>query len=120
MASIPENAECVLLELSHEVDGILKSLSTMAQPDITVISGKANSAEDEHKVLSEIFSGIKVDGIAILNRDEADFESLAFSARNFGVKRMVSFGKNPAAYVSVVGEKNKGSATEYTLSYNFV
>ncbi len=115
MASIPENAECVLLELSHEFDGILKSLSTMAQPDITLISGQSVGGEDEHKVLSEIFSGIKIDGIAILNRDEADFESLAFSARNFGLKRMVSFGKSPSSYVSVLSEKSKGSETEFTL-----
>jgi UDP-N-acetylmuramoyl-tripeptide--D-alanyl-D-alanine ligase len=46
---------------------------------------------------AEIFLGLEPDGVAILNRDNPQFELLARLAKAAGVARIVSFGEHPDA-----------------------
>jgi UDP-N-acetylmuramoyl-tripeptide--D-alanyl-D-alanine ligase len=46
---------------------------------------------------AEIFSGVEAGGVAVLNRDNAQFAQLASAAKAAGVQRVVSFGENGSA-----------------------
>jgi UDP-N-acetylmuramoyl-tripeptide--D-alanyl-D-alanine ligase len=48
---------------------------------------------------AEIFTGLEPGGVAVLNRDNAQFERLAAAATAAGVARIVSFGEHDAADV---------------------
>jgi UDP-N-acetylmuramoyl-tripeptide--D-alanyl-D-alanine ligase len=51
---------------------------------------------------AEIFEGMGADGAAVLNRDNAYFATLAISAADHGVGRVIGFGAHPEADVRLL------------------
>src|SRR3546814_14978674 len=51
---------------------------------------------------AEIFAGLQVDGVAVLNRDNPHFERLAASARAAGAAEVIGFCEHPEAQARLV------------------
>src|SRR3546814_11895645 len=60
------------------------------------------SVEEIADAKAEIFAGLQVDGVAVLNRDNPHFERLAASARAAGAAEVIGFGEHPEAQARLV------------------
>src|SRR3546814_15034573 len=60
------------------------------------------SVDDIADAKAEIFAGLQVDGVAVLNRDNPHFERLAASARAAGAAEVIGFGEHPEAQARLV------------------
>lgn len=90
--------------------GELRELSRLLKPHVALITtveavhiGHFKSVEEIADAKAEIFEGMHADGTAVLNRDNAHFERLLSHAKTAGLRRIISFGKDPSADVRVVG-----------------
>jgi UDP-N-acetylmuramoyl-tripeptide--D-alanyl-D-alanine ligase len=110
LARLPRNAEIGVFELGMNHAGELGRLSRMVRPDVAVVTTVEaahleffDSVEAIADAKAEIFEGMASDAVAVLNRDNPQFERLADHARRHGVVRILGFGEHPAAEVRLVG-----------------
>lgn len=93
-----------IFEIGMNHTGEIDQLVRMVRPHIAIIT----TVEPVHleffagieaiaDAKAEIFAGLEPGGIAILNRDNAQFARLEQHARNNGVSRIVTFGADPSA-----------------------
>ena len=114
LMKLPYNFNYCILELGMSKKNELKKLSSIAKPDIVVISNVSNNhienfetEEDIALAKSEIFHGLKKNGQIILNYDNKWFNFLKKIALNytdqiipFGVKKSVfSISKKKDAFI---------------------
>lgn len=85
-------------------------LSAMVKPHIAIITTIA-PVHTEHfpdgligiaKAKSEIFSGMDQNGIAILNRDNAEFDVIVAEAKRQGITKIFTFGTKEGADASLI------------------
>ena len=101
LASLPADADYGVFEMGMNHAGELTELSALASPHIVLIT----TIEAVHleffpsldaiaDAKAEIFQGMSEDGIVILNRDNGYFPRLATAAKNRGIKKIMSFGRD--------------------------
>jgi UDP-N-acetylmuramoyl-tripeptide--D-alanyl-D-alanine ligase len=104
LARLPAEARFGVFELGMNHAGELGPLSQMVQPHVALIT----TVEAVHleffaavdaiaDAKAEIFLGMKTDGIAVLNRDNAQFARLLSATKIHGLKKTLSFGRDGAA-----------------------
>ena len=91
-------------------------LSLLAEPDVALITniGVAHlegfgSIDDIAQAKSEVFRGLKKDGIALLNRDDEYYEYLSEQANDY---RQISFGSSEYADVRLQKDSLTSSLDE--------
>jgi UDP-N-acetylmuramoyl-tripeptide--D-alanyl-D-alanine ligase len=104
LARCPADARFAVFELGMNHAGEIGPLSRLVRPDIAIITVIAPvhleyfaSVDAIADAKAEIFEGLMQGGVAILNRDNAQFGRLTDRAGAAGVARVVSFGEETGA-----------------------
>ncbi len=104
LARMPQSARFGVFEIGMNHAGEITPLVAMARPHVAIITRIAPvhlahfaSIEAIADAKAEIFSGLQRGGVAILNRDDAQFERLRAAAREAGVRFTLSFGESEEA-----------------------
>ncbi|MGM4887016.1 UDP-N-acetylmuramoylalanyl-D-glutamyl-2,6-diaminopimelate--D-alanyl-D-alanine ligase [Tardiphaga sp. 20_F10_N6_6] len=109
LARCPADVRFAIFEIGMNHAGEIETLVKMVRPHFAVIT----TVEPVHleffagveaiaDAKAEIFSGLEPDGVAILNRDNAQFARLQKSAKKAGVSRVVSFGADQKAEARLI------------------
>jgi UDP-N-acetylmuramoyl-tripeptide--D-alanyl-D-alanine ligase len=109
LARLPQSARFGVFELGMNHAGELTPLSQLVQPHVALIT----TIEPVHieyfanieaiaDAKAEIFFGVVPGGVAVLNRDNSQFDRLAAAARAAGIKNIVGFGENKEAEVCLL------------------
>jgi UDP-N-acetylmuramoyl-tripeptide--D-alanyl-D-alanine ligase len=99
LARCPASVRFAIFEIGMNHAGEIEPLVKLVRPQIAIIT----TVEPVHleffagveaiaDAKAEIFTGLEPGGVAILNRDNAQFARLQKSAKKAGVSRVVSFG----------------------------
>lgn len=98
LLNIKKIHQCAVVEMGMNHKGEIRYLSKIAKPDIAVITnvGEAHiefftSKKGIAKAKSEIFEGLKKNGIAIINRDDEFYSFLKSVVQD---KKIITFGLN--------------------------
>tara|TARA_A100001011_G_scaffold143638_5_gene151823 strand:- start:55356 stop:56804 length:1449 start_codon:yes stop_codon:yes gene_type:complete len=125
LTRLPLKTEYAVLELGMNHAGEIKLLSEMVKPDIAIISNIEpvhieffSSLEEIAMAKAEIFEGLKLDGVAILNRDNKYFDLLSELAFKSGASKVVSFGLHEDAYFRLIEIKTSSSNSLIRASKN--
>jgi UDP-N-acetylmuramoyl-tripeptide--D-alanyl-D-alanine ligase len=109
LARCPADTRFAVFELGMNHAGEIGPLSQLVQPDIAIITTIAPvhleyfaSVDEIADAKAEIFEGLVEGGIAILNRDNAQFNRLCDRALDARVSRVVSFGEETSADASLM------------------
>ena len=104
LSRCPADARFAVFELGMNHAGEIGPLSRLVRPDIAIITAIApvhieffESIDGIADAKAEIFEGLVEDGIAILNRDNEQFNRLCDRALDARVSRVVSFGEEAGA-----------------------
>ncbi|MCB9998793.1 MAG: UDP-N-acetylmuramoylalanyl-D-glutamyl-2,6-diaminopimelate--D-alanyl-D-alanine ligase [Methylobacteriaceae bacterium] len=118
LARMPESARFGVFEIGMNHAGEITPLVAMAQPHIAIITRIAPvhlehfaSVEAIADAKAEIFSGLQRGGVAILNRDDAQFERLRDAAGAAGVRFVLSFGESAEADATLLSCDVDGETT---------
>ena len=121
LARLPREARYGIFEIGMNHPGEIEPLARLVEADVGVVTniepahighmGSEEAIADEKACL---FAGMRDGAIAVLNRDNRHFERLARHARNFGVGRIVGFGRDGAAEARLVACRlhDRGSDVE--------
>jgi UDP-N-acetylmuramoyl-tripeptide--D-alanyl-D-alanine ligase len=106
LARMPKNAAFGIYEIGMNHKGEITPLAAMVRPHIAIITAVApvhleyfESVDEIADAKAEIFSGLLPGGVAILNRDNAQYDRLLSHAKD-----------SPAGYVASFGEHEKADA----------
>lgn len=109
LARCPQDARFAVFEMGMNHSGEIGPLSKLVQPHIAIITTIApvhleyfKSVDEIADAKAEIFEGLAPDGVAILNRDNAQFARLQDRAKAMHVGRIVSFGEQDGADARLV------------------
>jgi UDP-N-acetylmuramoyl-tripeptide--D-alanyl-D-alanine ligase len=101
LANMPLDAEYGVFELGMNHAGEMAALSLLAKPDMALITNIEAvhleffaSTEAIADAKAEIFDGMSEGGTVILNRDNPHYARLAAAAKNRGIKKILSFGRD--------------------------
>jgi len=99
LTNMPPDAEFAVLEMGMNHADEIYHLSSIARPDIAVISWIAEnhienlgSLENIAKAKAEIFDWLKRSGVAIIPADNEQFSTLIEILENSGITNILSFG----------------------------
>jgi len=113
IAALPEDMPVAIQEMGMNAPGEIADLTLIALPDVAVITRIADSHAGFFTDLSEIaaakaeiFDGLAVDGIAVLNRDDEFFDDLSRRANLAGAVRIISFGQHEDAEFRLIATSN--------------
>jgi len=109
LARMPADTAFGVFEIGMNHPGEITPLSQMVRPDVAVItnveavhSAFFDSVEQIADAKAEIFDGMGTDGIAVLNRDNDQFDRLRKAAEVAGLKNVIGFGTHPEAHARAV------------------
>ena len=98
ISQIPKNAKFAIQEMGMSFSNEIKYLSNLTNPDISIITNIGSSHLGNFKNLSdialaksEIFYGMKKDGIVILPGESKHLDILKSEARNCGLENLFFF-----------------------------
>jgi len=104
LARLPQNARYGVFEIGMNHAGEITPLSRLVRPEIAIVTAVAPvhleffaSVEEIADAKAEIFLGLVPGGVAVLNRDNAQFARLAQRAGEAGVARIIGFGEHAEA-----------------------
>jgi UDP-N-acetylmuramoyl-tripeptide--D-alanyl-D-alanine ligase len=104
LARCPASAHYAVLEMGMNHAGEIEPLSRLARPHVAIITTIAPVHLEFFGTLTkiadakaEIFLGLEKDGVAVINRDIAQFAHLKRRAKEADVARLVSFGEHAKA-----------------------
>ena len=104
LARWPASAKYAVFEIGMNHAGEITPLTKLVRPHVAIVTGIEpvhleffGSLEKIADAKAEIFSGVEAGGVAVLNRDNAQFAQLASAAKAAGVQRVVSFGEDGSA-----------------------
>ena len=107
LASIPINADYVVLELGMNHAGEIRQLTKMVQPDIAVITKIApahlaffKSIEEIAYAKAEIFESLSENGLAVINKDDDYYDILHNIAKKY-TDNILSFGENDSSDIII-------------------
>lgn len=104
LARMPRDVAYGVFELGMNHAGEIGPLSRLVRPEVALIT----TVEAVHleffpsvkaiaDAKAEIFEGMTPDGVAVLNRDNPQFDRLAAKARDRGISRILAFGRHEEA-----------------------
>lgn len=104
LARLPREARYGVFEIGMNHPGEIEPLARQVEAHVGVVTN-AEAAHIGHMGSEEaiadekacLFAGMREGAVAVLNRDNRHYERLARHARNFGVARIVGFGRHEAA-----------------------
>jgi UDP-N-acetylmuramoyl-tripeptide--D-alanyl-D-alanine ligase len=104
LARMPADTDYGVFEIGMNHAGEITPLVKMVRPHVAIITTVQavhleffDSVEQIAKAKAEIFNGLEPDGVAILNRDNLQFDLLKFLAATAGVSKIQTFGEDPSA-----------------------
>ncbi len=104
LARMPGNAKYAVFEIGMNHAGEITPLTKLVRPHVAIITAIApvhleyfGSLKKIADAKAEIFLGLELGGVAVLNRDNRQFMQLAKAAAKAGAARIVSFGANAKA-----------------------
>lgn len=104
LARMPADTEFGVFEIGMNHAGEITPLVKMVRPHVVIITTVQpvhleffGSVEKIAQAKAEIFLGLEPEGVAILNRDNDQFDLLSFLATTAGVPRVVTFGEHKSA-----------------------
>lgn len=104
LARLPRDSAFAVFELGMNGPGEIAPLSRLVRPHVALITTVEAvhleffaSLEAIAEAKAEVFEGLEPEGIAVLNRDNSQFELLARAARRRGGVRIVDFGAHEGA-----------------------
>ncbi|ADZ69771.1 UDP-N-acetylmuramoylalanyl-D-glutamyl-2,6-diaminopimelate--D-alanyl-D-alanine ligase [Polymorphum gilvum] len=104
LARMPADTDYGVFEIGMNHAGEITPLVALVRPHVAIITTVQpvhleffGSVEKIAQAKAEIFTGLEPGGVAILNRDNAQFDLLTFLARNAGVTEIRTFGEDPQA-----------------------
>jgi UDP-N-acetylmuramoyl-tripeptide--D-alanyl-D-alanine ligase len=99
LARCPQTARYAVFEIGMNHAGEIAPLTALARPHVAIITAIEPvhleffaSLDAIADAKAEIFRGVEPGGVAVLNRDNPQFERLRRQAEGAGVDRIVSFG----------------------------
>ncbi|MFB9175284.1 UDP-N-acetylmuramoylalanyl-D-glutamyl-2,6-diaminopimelate--D-alanyl-D-alanine ligase [Roseibium salinum] len=114
LARMPADTDYGIFEIGMNHAGEITPLVKMVRPHVAIITTVQpvhleffESVEKIAQAKAEIFQGLEPGGVAILNKDNLQFDLLKFLAVTAGVSRVHTFGEDPSA----------DSHTEKVVSY---
>jgi len=100
LARMPADTDFGVFEIGMNHENEIRPLVKLVAPDVAVINriaaahlGHFSSLEAIADAKAEIFEGLRKDGAALLNADDAQFGHLVKKARQAQVRAIASFGK---------------------------
>ncbi len=109
LARCPASARYAVFEMGMNHEGEIEPLSRLVRPHVAIITTIApvhleflGSLTKIADAKAEIFFGLEPNGVAIINRDIAQFAHLKRRAKEAGVARIVSFGEHEAAEARLI------------------
>ena len=101
LARMPADVDYAVIEIGMNHPGEITPLVRMAAPHVAIITlvaaahlGAFASVDDIARAKAEIFEGLVEGGVALLNSQDPRLELLKDQARDRGVTRIVTFGKD--------------------------
>jgi UDP-N-acetylmuramoyl-tripeptide--D-alanyl-D-alanine ligase len=109
LARMPKTSAYAVCEVGMNHAGEILGLTSQIRPDIAIIT-TIEAVHLEHfgtlekiaDAKAEIFAGMSTQGIAILNRDNSQFERLSAAAQRAGVGRTLSFGEDATCDIRLI------------------
>ncbi|MBT3306608.1 MAG: UDP-N-acetylmuramoylalanyl-D-glutamyl-2, 6-diaminopimelate--D-alanyl-D-alanine ligase, partial [Alphaproteobacteria bacterium] len=109
LSRMPADTAFGVFEIGMNHPGEITPLTKMVRPDVVVItnvesvhSAYFDSIDAIADAKAEIFSGLNEGGVAILNRDNDQYDRLAAAAAQAGVQTIVGFGEHAEAVARAV------------------
>jgi UDP-N-acetylmuramoyl-tripeptide--D-alanyl-D-alanine ligase len=104
LARCPATVKYAVFEIGMNHAGEITPLAKLVRPHVAIVTAIEpvhleyfGSLEKIADAKAEIFAGIEPGGVAVLNRDNAQYARLAAAAKAAGVARIVSFGEHADA-----------------------
>jgi UDP-N-acetylmuramoyl-tripeptide--D-alanyl-D-alanine ligase len=104
LARLPQGARFGVFEIGMNHAGEITPLTKLVRPDVAIVTTIApvhleffGSLDAIADAKAEIFLGVVPGGVAVINRDNAQFARLARAAGQAGVARIVAFGEHESA-----------------------
>lgn len=108
LARVPRNARYAVIEIGTNHPGEIEPLAHQARPHVAIVTTVAavhlenfGSVDEIAREKAAIMAGME-SGIAVLNRDNPYFDALAGYARQYGVARIVGFGRDDRADMRLI------------------
>jgi UDP-N-acetylmuramoyl-tripeptide--D-alanyl-D-alanine ligase len=115
VARMPADTDYGVFEVAMNHAGEITPLTRLVRPDIAIVTTVDavhleffDSVEDIALAKAEIFDGLDLAGIAILNADNPYYALLCDEARARGIANFISFGENERADVRLTGFQANG------------
>ena len=123
ISQIPKNAKFAIQEMGMSFSNEIKYLSNLTKPDISIITniggshlGNFNNLSEIAIAKSEIFYGMKKDGIVILPGESKHLDILKSEAKNHGLKNLFFFGTDSNHDCFIISKRNRYNIIEVTVS----
>jgi UDP-N-acetylmuramoyl-tripeptide--D-alanyl-D-alanine ligase len=104
LARCPASTDFAIFEIGMNHAGEIEPLVKLVRPHIAIITTVEpvhleffENVEAIADAKAEIFAGLEGGGVAVLNRDNSQFDRLRRQAKKIGVSRIVSFGADEAS-----------------------
>jgi len=124
LARMPADTEFGVFEIGMNHAGEITPLVKMVRPHVAIITTVQpvhleffDSVEQIAKAKAEIFDGLEPGGIAVLNRDNLQYDLLKFLAATKGIATIHTFGESPAAdsHIQKVVSYPAGSSVDASI-----
>jgi len=109
LARCPASAKYAVFEIGMNHAGEITPLTKLVRPHVAIVTSIApvhlkyfGSLKKIADAKAEIFLGLELGGVAVINRDNRQFMQLAKAAAAAGAARIVSFGVHPKADARLV------------------
>ncbi|MGB5093019.1 MAG: UDP-N-acetylmuramoylalanyl-D-glutamyl-2,6-diaminopimelate--D-alanyl-D-alanine ligase [Parvibaculum sp.] len=104
LARMPADTQYGIFEVGMNHAGEIMPLSKLVEPHVAMVTTVEavhmaffDSVADIADAKGEIFTGLHEGGVAIINRDNPQFDRLRAHAEQAGAARIISFGEHPEA-----------------------
>ncbi len=127
LSRLPHDFDFCVLELGMNNSGEIKELTKIAKPNIALITNVSNShiknfknEKDIAKAKSEIFTGLKKNGVAIINSDNIWKEFLINEAKKVNAKiHLFGHSKISNTQIIKIVDEKEGSTIFYDKKENW-
>jgi UDP-N-acetylmuramoyl-tripeptide--D-alanyl-D-alanine ligase len=113
LSRLPRDAAYAVLEMGMNHAGEIAPLSRMIRPHVAIVTNVApvhieffKTERDIALAKAEIFEGMELGGVAVLNLDNEWHPVLAECARANGVERVIGFGRSTDAEIRLIKLKS--------------
>ncbi len=117
LARMPADSDYGVFEVAMNHAGEITPLARMVRPDIAIVTTVNavhleffDSIEEIALAKSEIFDGLDLSGIAILNFDNPYFDLLKSEAEARGIANFISFGESEGADARLIDFRANGTS----------